>query len=339
MNRVCRVLILLTLPHIATSTLKRTGITDKGSWSVNNEADVENGRVVLKSYDFVETASPLMVEHNFECEMTVERGEGGAISMWIVKDMIKDLDESTFEKDFDGICVRLDTDQESVEIKSGSRFQMQKDATCKRVLTNFKEGSRLTFKIVGGMGSVELHADSEEGWVNCASFDVSREEEVLWGYHHIALSYVSTSESSIQISDLVVTSIEHGPSDAAESSKEDDDIGGMSPDELRDLIYKMRTKHRREISELHDHLEMQFEAMDSHMNKMLNRVREHETRVERRILDLEHETKTKVEDFTEEHISERHRWIGPYAIVFVALCGVALFGYRKYNFLLKQHLL
>ena len=125
MNRVCRVLILLTLPHIATSTLKRTEITDKGSWSVNNEADVENGRVVLKSYDFVETASPLMVEHNFECEMTVERGEGGAISMWIVKDMIKDLDESTFEKDFDGICVRLDTDQESVEIKSGSRFQMQ----------------------------------------------------------------------------------------------------------------------------------------------------------------------------------------------------------------------
>ena len=145
--------------------------------------------------------------------------------MWIVKDMIKDLDESTFEKDFDGMCVRLDTDQESVEIKSGSKFQMQKDATCKRVLTNFREGSRLTFKIVGGMGSVELHADSEEGWVNCASFDVSREEDdekVLWGYHHIALSYESSkSESSIQISDLVVTSIEHGPSDtaAAESSK------------------------------------------------------------------------------------------------------------------------
>ena len=160
---------------------------------MNNEADVENdGVVVLGSYEFVETASPLMVEHNFECEMTVERGEGGAISMWIVKDMIKDLDESTFEKDFDGMCVRLDTDQESVEIKSGSRFQMRKDATCKRVLANFKEGSRLTFKIVGGMGSVELHADSEEGWVNCASFDVSREEDdekVLWGYHHIALSY------------------------------------------------------------------------------------------------------------------------------------------------------
>ena len=308
--------LVLTLPSIAFSTLKRTSMTEKGSWTVNNEADVDSV-VILGSYDFVETSSPLMVEHNFELEMTVERetGKGGVLSVWIVKDMIKELDESEIESDFDGLRVQLDTDRKSVEIKSGSRMQKE-DATCERALTNFREGSRLTFKITGGMGSVELHADSEEGWVNCASFDVSQEEDdekVLWGYHHIALSYASTAKSSIRVSDLVVTSIEHGPSDTTkQTSKEDDDIGGLDPEALRDLIYKMRAKHRREISELHDHLEMQFEAMDSHMNKMLNRVRDHESSVERRVLDLEHETKTKVEDFTQEHISERNRWVGPY---------------------------
>jgi len=337
------------------ATLKRTSLGDSGLWTINNSVDVDEDAVPvsLRSYDFVESTSPLMVEHNFECEFTLQRGdrgdEIGIVSMWIVKDVIKTLDSESFSEDFEGLCVRLDMDRMSVQIK-GSAFQTEKEALCERALTNVQEGKSITFKIVGGMGNLELHADSEEGWVNCASADVKEQEgeKGLWGYHHIALSYESaatSSSSNIRLSDLVVTSIEHGPTEDSSPSKEnddnddDDDIGGMSPDDLRNLIYKMRATHRREISELHDHLEMQFEAMDSHLNKMMNRVRDHEAQVEKRILKLEEETNTKVTEFTEEHIGQRHRWVGPYLIVFLALCAVAMFGYKKYHYLLKQHLL
>lgn len=333
--------------------------------------DAEDRSVTLEN-SWVQIARPMMISRNWEVEATIQFADNmddGTFAVWCVKDMLQPGPVDPATDAYEGQVVVLDLasshksphflsvyssptspsssldtsgEDQKISVHANRKNPQKISKRCESLFRSAKSGLRFGIKITGGMDTLEVDVEAEDsGWINCLSIRGNEmANDPLWGYHYVSSSFHSaqSSDARADLSELVVTSVEHDYKSIDESN-EDPDISGLEVEELQTLIYEMRDQHRRKISELHDHLEMQYETMDAHLESMLAEVRRHENSVERRLKLLESETFGKVSAFTDDHLSKRHRWLGPYALVVVLMSGIAYVGYARYNYLVKQHLL
>ena len=327
---------------------------------------LEEDDVSISSTSIVETAGPIMISNNWEVELSFEivktEDESVEILLSCVKDSIRDADHRTDPEStpFEGLIVRLDsegasvlsggsggTDDEKSEPRRVDRHETKNEG-CKATLSRFLTEERLNVRITGGMGSLDVDVEADEAgrWVNCLTLEGSKATTSIWGYHYVALSIRSkttttnegASDPRAVVHEFTVTSVEHDYA-ALDQAESDVDVDAMSEDEVRLYVVEMQRTHRRKLAELHDHLELQLNAMDGHIESMLADIRRHELAVERRVLALEKETFGRVVEFTEEHVGLRHRWFGPYLFIVAVVVGLAYLAREKYNYLIKQHLL